>query len=590
MNRKTLLSKTLLLLGLMLAGVGSAWAETTYKLEKVSSVKANGLYVFEQGGYVMNNTIESKALQTTKSYETTGLTGTETYVWKLESADNGFKMKNVSLSSYLANSSSKTDISFNNTGATWAFNFQDDGTVLIQNKGNSDRFLGYTTSDSHAYKAYAASNLSSYPHAIVVYQLVAENAEEVATVAAPTISPAAGAVVSGTIITLKAEEGCTLSYTTDGTDPIESNTAIMTDGNVAQITVTEAITIRAIALDDEANMSEELTAAYTIKVEGEMTVGFEVNNSELLGSTYTDWTFTNVGIGGGDIEPHGGSKFGSTGGKETCSITTKNIVERPGTFTCYISKTSTNTKASTWYIQVSEDGSTWTNVKNTSASDMDKGTWVEFTADLKKYTNVYVRLSYSGTSAVRAVDDITLTPAPKEIVSIGSLGYLTYANLTSAVSFNATGVKAYTAQLNGNSVKLTEVDAIPANTAVILNAEAGDYELNIVESADDVEDNDLLVSDGTVVGGTDIYCLADGNNGVGFYRVAADVTIPAGKAYLNVSAGARTFLAIGESEATAIKSVEDAQDGAAIYNLNGQRMVNVQKGLFIVGGKKVVVR
>ena len=47
-------------------------------------------------------------------------------------------------------------------------------TVVIQNADNEDRFLGYTSATSYAYKAYAESNLTSttYPHAINVYKLV----------------------------------------------------------------------------------------------------------------------------------------------------------------------------------------------------------------------------------------------------------------------------------------------------------------------------------------------------------------------------------------------------------------------------------
>ena len=50
-----------------------SWGETTYKLEKVTSVEANGLYVFEQEidskKIVINNTIVSKAISTTETYE-----------------------------------------------------------------------------------------------------------------------------------------------------------------------------------------------------------------------------------------------------------------------------------------------------------------------------------------------------------------------------------------------------------------------------------------------------------------------------------------------------------------------------------------
>ena len=162
---------------LLLSVFGATWAQKTYHLEPVTSVKAGSFYVFEQGGHVMNNSVSSGALQTTTSYEKKGLTGTETYVWTLVSATGGFKMKNVSngTSDNLLTNSSSTDVSLRSKGSVWAFNFRDGGTCLIQNKSNEDRFLGYTSSTSYVYKAYATNNLESYPHAIKVYKLVETN-------------------------------------------------------------------------------------------------------------------------------------------------------------------------------------------------------------------------------------------------------------------------------------------------------------------------------------------------------------------------------------------------------------------------------
>lgn len=162
---------------LLLSVFGATWAQKTYHLEPVTSVKAGSFYVFEQGGHVMNNVTSDGALQTTASYSMYGLAGNETYVWTLVSATGGFKMKNVSngTSDNLLTNSSSTDVSLGSKGSVWAFNFRDGGTCLIQNKSNEDRFLGYTSSTSYVYKAYATNNLESYPHAIKVYKLVETN-------------------------------------------------------------------------------------------------------------------------------------------------------------------------------------------------------------------------------------------------------------------------------------------------------------------------------------------------------------------------------------------------------------------------------
>lgn len=135
----------------------------------------------------------------------------------------------------------------------------------------------------------------------------------------------------------------------------------------------------------------------------------ETINFESDSSAYTFWEFSNMTSAQSSIKAHGGSKYGTTGGKTTASLTTKNVVVAPKSITFYISKTSKNTTSSNWKIRVSSDKNTWTDVKTISATSMEKGTWVEVTQDLSSYTNVYVEVYYDGTTAVRAIDDLELT-------------------------------------------------------------------------------------------------------------------------------------------------------------------------------------
>ncbi len=199
--RKVKLFFTMLML--MAFSVGNVWG-ATYKLTQVTSVSAGNKYVFVQSGHAMNATVTSSALQTTTSYNTTGLAGTEVYVWTLETATGGFYMKNVSLNSnqYLNNASS-TNISFGSKSSIWTFTFTD-GVALIQNKNNSNRFLGFTSATSYAYKAYATSNLSSYSHAITVYVL-----EEESTGCEKKVNISAGTTSNGTFDLSKTGEAAT---------------------------------------------------------------------------------------------------------------------------------------------------------------------------------------------------------------------------------------------------------------------------------------------------------------------------------------------------------------------------------------------
>lgn len=93
------------------------------------------------------------------------------------------------------------------------------------------------------------------------------------------------------------------------------------------------------------------------------------------------------------------------------------------------------------------------------------------------------------------------------------------------------------------------------------------------------------------------YKLAkDKNDGLGWYWGADDgaaFTSAAHKAWLVVSksASARSFIGFGD-ETTAIESVvkkAEINDGV-YYNLQGQRVDNPTKGLYIVNGKKVIIK
>lgn len=124
--------------------------------------------------------------------------------------------------------------------------------------------------------------------------------------------------------------------------------------------------------------------------------------------TYTDWTFNNIAKSQ-VIGAHTGTSYGNTNGKTTAYVQTKNKIESPQQITFFISKESDNAKTANWKIQVSTNGTNWTDVKTVDAKSMDKGVWNEATQNLGKYSDVYVRVYYQGNTAKRCIDDITLT-------------------------------------------------------------------------------------------------------------------------------------------------------------------------------------
>lgn len=171
-----------------------------------------------------------------------------------------------------------------------------------------------------------------------------------------------------------------------------------------------AVTVVASASDAiSAEVNTTVTLTDPNASGGTLTLDFEST-----ASSYTDWTITNIVTQqtNSNVNGHTGSYYGDTDGKTTGSIVTKNTIASPGTLTFYVSKESTNTNAgSVWKISVSSNGSSWTQVGDdqAAASGITRGTWTEVSRDLSSYSNVYVKIEYSGTTAVRCIDDISLT-------------------------------------------------------------------------------------------------------------------------------------------------------------------------------------
>lgn len=179
-------------------------------------------------------------------------------------------------------------------------------------------------------------------------------------------------------------------------------------------------------------------------------------------------------------------------------------------------------------------------------------------------------------------------PTPSYDVKVSYVGDAGYATLyDSAIGYELIGdVKAYTATTKGNWLILAEADNVPASTPVILQ---GTYYNKIEQSLPALNQANELVGteDATVADGSQYVLAKPEGEEVGFYQAIEDTTIPAGKAILVKNAGVKAFFFNGE-DATAITNVNGNGNNGAIYNMAGQKLSKVQKGINIVNGKKVM--
>lgn len=239
---------------------------------------------------------------------------------------------------------------------------------------------------------------------------------------------------------------------------------------------------------------------------------------------------------------------------------------------------------------------------NGGDAQSQKGT---FTVNLNEDQPNMIEIQSNQTSGDGGFKDMTLT-SPKKAVNISSAGYATFSSTEKLDFTDVTGLTAYKATTTGeSSVTLEDVTGIvPAETGLLLKGDAKTYYIPMsTETATADVDGNLLQSTATaeyeVTGeekGT-AYVFGKLVDEVGFFKAAVGKKIGVGKSWLLVpGTGAKDveFLSFvfgdEESETTAIKAVVNEQAREGVYDLQGRKVTNPSKGLYIVNGKKVIIK
>ena len=170
---------------------------------------------------------------------------------------------------------------------------------------------------------------------------------------------------------------------------------------------------------------------------------------------------------------------------------------------------------------------------------------------------------------------------------VGNAGWATY--VTEAPVTYAEG-DAFAVTSVGTSVELTSVTSVRTGTPLLLKG-AGQKTAILLDAEPAAITNKLAVSDGD--DGKNDYVLANHNSKVGFYKWTGSA-LAFGKVYLPASevAGAREFIGF-DDEATGIANINGEAKtlfNGEFYNIAGQRVAQPNKGLYIVNGKKVIIK
>jgi len=206
---------------------------------------------------------------------------------------------------------------------------------------------------------------------------------------------------------------------------------------------------------------------------------------------------------------------------------------------------------------------------------------------------------YCHYSLTAIFDYLLVSKVPTITKTLTSTGYASFSS-TSNVSVPA-DIKVYTAAIksDNSAVVLTQVSTdgsatvVPANTGVILKGEkSASVTMDVTTETNTFDDNQLIATSNNTTIPSEGTCYGLMANEEKFAIISGGITVSADKAYLKLSeSGAKTLGIVLGDETTGIGEVKAVSaESGVYYNLSGQRVAQPTKGLYIVNGKKVIMK
>ena len=370
------------------------------------------------------------------------------------------------------------------------------------------------------------------------------------TVATPVITPNGGELKYGnnTVSIACDTDDATIYYTIDGTEPTTSSTKY-----TGAFTLTSNATVKAIAVKTGWNNSSVASASFTYTVETVATPVIAPNGGEIEAGT-------TISI---SCATSGATIYYSTNGAEPTTVysapfalneaaTVKAVAKKTGWNNSATAQASFTIKQEVVEpeepeIEEPEEpefvGKTWTvNLKSGEVDD----------------NNGYIA-TFSASVAVTLPEDVT--------------AYVVTRTLLSYI---------YTSEVSGKT--------IPANTGVILFSENGGN-ITITEAAADatvakISTNKLIATGDNSVKTSSNKCfvLQEKSGSMTFVKVSKNTTVAANTAYLEGSSWYSSMKLSVDNENPEVSGVEGVEaENAEVeyYNLQGVKVENPEKGIFI---------
>ena len=459
---------------------------------------------------------------------------------------------------------------YNTTQSVSLENTTDGATIYYTIDGSEP------TSSSAAYSTAIDITASTTIKAIAIKAGLTDS--EIASAAytlkvlAPTFSVAEGDYDDEQNVELScATDGAKIYYTFSGTP---SSKSILYSG---AINVSDIKTIRAIAIKDGWTDSDVATAEYRVVIPATLPFSFDGGKSDIASTT----GLTQDGIGA-DYKSKPYLKFDDTD---------DNLVLKFNTCPSVLSFDIMGNSFSggTFTVQYSADGTKYEDMANyTSLAAKQSESFNKIPATARYIKWIYTKKDNGNVG----LGNITLKGT--ESVSITAAGFATYASDKALDYSSVTGLKAYKATVSGTTITFEKVSTVPAGEGVLLQGDEGTYDVlhavGVTPWAAD--DNAFVRGTGAAVATGDgpyNYILNKVNGVVGFYK-ANGQTVAKNRAYLqSTTAAARISLNFDE-ETTGISEVVKSDVNNKVFDLQGRHIAQPTKGLYIMNGRKVLVK
>ena len=197
-----------------------------------------------------------------------------------------------------------------------------------------------------------------------------------------------------------------------------------------------------------------------------------------------------------------------------------------------------------------------------------------------------IKNQHSGAMRIKSITIIPIINSP----AVQSYGWASYI-AAQDVEFAAGTAYVVTDASLADGLTLEEVTQIPAGTPVLLKGE-GTKSVTLLNSTPDAPTTNLLsIGTGSVASDSYAYVLAKDGDGAAFKQWDGEATVLNGRVVLLLDeavASSRSIFVLG-NEATGISDIENTHfsDGSC-FDLQGRRVAQPTKGLYIVNGRKFI--